>query len=1329
MGEVSVNKKRVAHAGSAHAAPGPPAVSGIMPPTTPAGQPFTPAPFMYIAKSARLQKSTASTKTTKRGYRICKKDTCMDIEHPGNMPAKALEHAPPNGADLVTKVAVGIAKITSCGQGSIKVGSVEFAVTGADVFMNLPTANQTVHQSQSKLLEGIDLVMAALFKGLNPCKVVTTGDPVAAATGEVVDAFTDFALPGMIELAWTRHYASGRPGPGPFGRGGWTHAYDQRIEPVGGGLAVIGADGRSIPVPAIDARGERLLRGRGLRIVRALESYEVHDLRLRGTRTFAPATPGGPAVLQTLRDWFGNGIELFYDEGRLVRLVDTAKREVRLAHDPKGRITRVEVWAQGELRQHVGYGYSPEGDLATVENALGHIDHYTYDGKHRLVEKKLRSGVRFRYEYHDEHGGCVRSSAGGRLQNVELHYEVESRKTLVSGNPEPRELTFDARGELVQEATLDGARSDFYVYDDDQLLVARKNAAGDEWTFEHDERGRLVKRVEPGGMETTVEYHDDLPVRVVDAGRVTTITWDHRGAPVRTAYADGITVEQEFDRFGRLARNVGVEGVLWAYTYDDEHNLVAETDARGATTRYECDAMGRLVASIDALGRRQTWEYDAIGRPVRHVMRDGAEEIMEYDAADNVVRTHDGHGLSIGTERFGTGSIARRVMPDGQAWEMAYDVLERLREIKNPKGETYELWYDRAGRLAEEKTFDGQSIRYTYSRRDLVSRVDYDDETWIEYEYDDAGFIAKKVTPHGTTTFTRDDASRVLSAVVEEHDGATVVELTWDELGRPASVTQNGRTIRYAHGALNRVVGRTLPNGETTRYHYDQAHALVGVEHEGEKVLFQRDVLGREVRRYVYASGLDIRSHYNDDDRITDQYIVLPSRLAPAQPTLRIQRKWTYGPHARLRSLQDSRWGTTTYLHDRVGLLTEATRGARAEAFSYDPAYSLVGMESASGASEPWTVRMGNVLVRTPDESYEYDARRRRKKKIDAATGAVTEYLWDCQDQLREVILPSGERVLFKYDAFGRRTRKIVLTPPEPGSIEPPRRRIVDYVWDFDELAMEIDSERGERVFVHQRGTSWPLLQREHGETFAYLTDHLGMPKELFDGAGRITWSAAHSAWGKVIEVRRDVEPTGGVEVTSPFRMLGQYADDETGLAYAHHRYFDPETARWLSPDPLGFHGGPNLFAFDGSPVERTDPHGLYTRSSFQSFLESYADKRQKAQDAANAKASNFSASTSAANSDGDQKKNGGARKNPISPFGTDRSCDKNIHAEEKVIPPEGGQAIAADKPHCANCTNDIINSGDPNVPYSGNVTASPIRPSWNPTAQQTTPKDPNVVW
>ncbi|MEX5548636.1 RHS repeat-associated core domain-containing protein, partial [Pseudomonas pergaminensis] len=98
--------------------------------------------------------------------------------------------------------------------------------------------------------------------------------------------------------------------------------------------------------------------------------------------------------------------------------------------------------------------------------------------------------------------------------------------------------------------------------------------------------------------------------------------------------------------------------------------------------------------------------------------------------------------------------------------------------------------------------------------------------------------------------------------------------------------------------------------------------------------------------------------------------------------------------------------------------------------------------------------------------------------------------------------------------------------------------------------------------------------------------DHLGTPQELTAPDGEIVWSVHYRAYGEIS--RLDIG-----KIDNPLRFQGQYFDQESGLHYNRHRYYNPDVGRYLTPDPVKLAGGINAYQYTTNPTGWVDPSGL----------------------------------------------------------------------------------------------------------------------------------------
>lgn len=111
------------------------------------------------------------------------------------------------------------------------------------------------------------------------------------------------------------------------------------------------------------------------------------------------------------------------------------------------------------------------------------------------------------------------------------------------------------------------------------------------------------------------------------------------------------------------------------------------------------------------------------------------------------------------------------------------------------------------------------------------------------------------------------------------------------------------------------------------------------------------------------------------------------------------------------------------------------------------------------------------------------------------------------------------------------------------------------------------------------------------GTVYAYQNDRLGTPELLTTGVGdneTVAWEAWYEPFGEA-----HIHPSSSV--VNDIRLPGQYFDQETGMHYNWHRYYDPRTGRYITPDPAGQLGGINLYLYvENNPINFVDANGLW---------------------------------------------------------------------------------------------------------------------------------------
>ncbi len=707
--------------------------------------------------------------------------------------------------------------------------------------------------------------------------------------------------------------------------------------------------------------------------------------------------------------------------------------------------------------------------------------------------------------------------------------------------------------------------------------------------------------------------------------KILRVEYDDENRTVLKTDARGYQVLTRYDPFFRPVDRYTYKPMDETCTMD--YNGWKRTELTHVRYSYDPAQVGLLLEETAFLGASDTdplaarYGYDTLGRPTKaERVRSGNPITLreaEYSDATNTVLTRSYRSASEYTAveidrdwlgrperesawteagQAGTrldtlyaydpgGRLAAKTLPNGEVYSYAYTSAGRLTKTTYPNGRGEETrTYDLSGRLVASTDLNGSVTSLSYNPAGqlagkTVSRNSVTEET-VETTY----------CPHGPLTVTKYLGSSSVPEISSEYaykfdgsvrretrtvhiDGnpvASFVERELDDAGNLLGVTVSGlsgfrKTVRYSLPGFGEAVpgvdgysvtargesGGTIAtsastrlgravlaygNGQVTAYSYDDWLGLAGIDNPGTAYdqSYARDYTGKIAE---WTNHVGTRAFAYDG----------LGRLASGEGVA-----YGYDPAGNMTTAVNGDPSAFQYQTGSTGqnsMLIDATTGAQTGTVDYstDPEGNVVQAASRFGAiGYDFSNRITSIadMARGVTDEYSYDQAGLRYRKDETVDGR----------EIRTFTTYSGNDIVLEetFHGGGWETARIevFVDGMNIGRFEK------DYRTDPDSESLKY-----------------------------YYRDHLGSRIGVADEAGAVLATVSYDAWGNAAATGAD-----GYDAEGEIRFTGK-PRDATGLYYFNARYYDPQSKRFFTEDPI--QSWMNWYAYCGNdPVNYTDPEG-----------------------------------------------------------------------------------------------------------------------------------------
>ncbi|WP_028578878.1 RHS repeat-associated core domain-containing protein [Desulfogranum japonicum] len=832
----------------------------------------------------------------------------------------------------------------------------------------------------------------------------------------------------------------------------------------------------------------------------------------------------------------------------------------------------------------------PANYLRTVTNSLGVVTTYHLDVLHGIVKVGSFEGP-----------GC--SSCGSTSDTSYLYNDRFQVEESTNGKGVKTSYTYDSDGNKASMTEAVGTeleRTTTYTYENDRVKTITEASVANSGqnvvtTLDYDSNGNLKSSTENGYdgsvsifRTTSYTYNSYGQIKTIDGPRtdvpdVTTFCYYandtsqglNRGQLHTVTNAKGhVTTYGDYNALGKAETIIAANGLTTRYTYNDKKQLLS-SDTGGLITFYSYDDAGVLQQITNPGNRIITYSYNTAGQIETIADSQGNAITYSYD-----------------TEGKNTGRQIKD--PDGtlKAYlNFEYDDFGRVHVVRLPGDAERSFDFDEVGNLVTEINATGLEASNDYDALNRITSVALDGKSVGAY-YDLHDNLIQFDDPRGnSTTFTYDDFGRKTLRSAPDTGATTYL---YDEASNIVSKTDAlNRTVTVEYDALNRPV-KTDYASQAITYLYDQDVHSTGrvkqINDEFGSIVFDYTGLGQLSREERTIEGATIITGYGYDVTGGLISITYPSGMVVT---------YRKGSTGQVESVSiDGRTVVSSVTHMPFGPLNSALLGNILMSREYDQRYNLTSLQAdtlnytyeydkeghitgitgkswqrPSALSEIYAYATdSNRLSGKDEQTYAYDA------VGNITSNGTLSFKFDALNRLESVEQEGVTIATYGYDYAKRRIKKTVAS------------EITYFIYDLKGNLIAETASNGtvQREYIYLDGELIvQKLYQENMGLYYVINDHLGAPQRMINEAGNIVWKANYLPFGKA-QVTLSL-------VSNNIRFPGQYFDNETGLHYNWHRYYDPEMGRYLTADPIGFEGGDvNFYSYVWQdPLNWIDPWGL----------------------------------------------------------------------------------------------------------------------------------------